>query len=59
MGKLDAFPVDVWIKRIMERLYIKEEMSLKGIEKYAKDTFGEYAGIAQQYLFFYARENEK
>lgn len=58
MGKLDAFPVDVWIKRIMEKLYIKEDMSLKGIEKYAKDTFGEYAGVAQQYLFFYARENK-
>lgn len=59
MGKLDAFPVDVWIKKIMERLYIKEEMPLKSIEKYAKENFKEYAGVAQQYLFFYARENIK
>ena len=59
MKKLDAFPVDVWIKKIMEELYIKEEVSLKYIEKYAKDKFGEFAGIAQQYLFFYARDNLK
>lgn len=55
MGKIDAFPVDVWIKRIMEKLYIKEEMSLSQIQKYSEEKFGEYAGIAQQYLFFYAR----
>ena len=59
MKKTDAFPVDVWIKKIMEELYIKEEVPLKYIEKYAKDKFGEFAGIAQQYLFFYARDNLK
>jgi len=57
MHKLDAFPVDVWIKRIMEELYIKKETNLKEIERYSKEIFGEYAGVAQQYLFFYAREN--
>jgi len=57
MGKADAFSVDVWIKRIMENLYIKEEIPIKEIEKYAKEKFGEYAGIAQQYLFVYAKEN--
>ena len=30
---------------------------ISAIEKYAKDKFGEFAGIAQQYLFFYARDN--
>lgn len=59
MGKTDAFPVDVWIKRIMESLYIKQEMPLNQIQKYAEEKFGEYAGIAQQYLFFYARDNLK
>jgi len=59
MQKFDAFPVDVWIKRIMEELYIKEERSLKEIENFAKEKFPLYAGIAQQYLFFYARENLK
>lgn len=57
MGKMDAFPVDVWVKKIMESLYLKEEKSLKEIEKYSKEKFGKYAGIAQQYLFFYSRGN--
>lgn len=56
MHKLDAFPIDVWIKRIMEELYIKDEVSLKELEKISKYKFGEFAGVAQQYLFFYARE---
>lgn len=59
MNKLDAFPIDVWIKRIMEELYIKKEVSLKEIEMFAKEKFSDYAGVAQQYLFFYARENMK
>ena len=59
MKKTDAFPVDVWIKKIMEELYIREDVSLKYIEKYAKEKFGMFAGIAQQYLFFYARDNLK
>ena len=56
MKKVDAFPIDVWIKRIMENLYIKKEVTLKEIEKYSKEKFGIYAGIAQQYLFYYIRE---
>lgn len=58
MQKYDAFPVDVWIKRIMEALYLKEERSLREITAFAKEKFGEYAGIAQQYLFLYAREKQ-
>jgi len=57
MKKADAFPIDVWVKRIMENLYIKQEVTLKEIEKYSKKKFGKYAGIAQQYLFYYVREN--
>lgn len=54
----DVFPVDVWIKRVMEKLYFKREASLKEIQEFVKDYFGEYAGFAQQYLFYYARENK-
>ncbi len=54
--KRDVFPTDVWIKRIMEELYFKREASLKEIQEFVKDYFGEYAGFAQQYLFYYARE---
>ena len=53
MQKVDAFPIDVWIKRIMEELYIGKEASIKDIERFSKEKFGKYAGIAQQYLFFY------
>jgi N-glycosylase/DNA lyase len=57
MGKTEAFPVDVWIKRIIEELYLKQEASLKEISEFAECRFGEFAGIAQQYLFNYARNN--
>lgn len=56
LGKRDAFPVDVWIKRIVEFLYFKEETSPAKIQKFANEKFGVYAGFAQQYLFYYARE---
>ena len=44
----DAFPKDVWIKRAMEVLFGGE------LPECAK----EYAGIAQQYIFFYARDTK-
>ena len=53
----DVFPTDVWIKRVMEELYFKREASMKEIENFALSYFGEYAGYAQQYLFYYAREH--
>ncbi|MEF9933880.1 MAG: DNA glycosylase [Clostridium sp.] len=56
MKKTDAFPVDVWIKRIMEYFYVKESTSLKKMREIARDKFKENAGIAQQYLFYYARD---
>ncbi|MCC5912299.1 MAG: DNA-3-methyladenine glycosylase 2 family protein [Clostridiaceae bacterium] len=56
MGKMDAFPVDVWVKRIMEYLYFKEDTPSKVIQQFARDKYGGHAGFAQQYLFYYARE---
>lgn len=52
-----AFPTDVWVKRIMENLYIKKEVSLDYVQKYGQEKFGPLAGYAQQYLFYYARSN--
>lgn len=54
--KSDAFPVDVWVKRVMEHFYLKEETPLKKIGQKGDELFGKYAGYAQQYLFYYARE---
>ena len=56
MSKHSAFPVDVWIKRIMESVYFNGE-SLNKIRVFGREKFGELAGLAQQYLFYYAREN--
>lgn len=56
MEKYDAFPIDVWVKRVMEYFYLKKDTKLKDIQKYAQKKFGKYAGFAQQYLFYYARE---
>lgn len=54
LGKVESFPIDVWIKKTMTDLYgIKKDDEMKA---YAEKTFGEYAGIAQQYLFYYVRE---
>ena len=58
-GKQEAFPVDVWIKRIVEKEYFKgRRQSINAIHKFAEDKFGAYAGYAQQYLFQYARLNK-
>lgn len=59
LGRFDSFPVDVWIKRIMEYCYFDNKpQSVKTISEYADKKFGALCGIAQQYLFFYARENK-
>ena len=55
LGFRDAFPVDVWIKRIMEELYFHRDTDKKIIEQFAREKFGRFGGYAQQYLFIYAR----
>ena len=54
--KDDAFPVDRWVKRVMEHFYIKKDTKEKEIGAYGYKIFGSLAGYAQQYLFYYARE---
>lgn len=51
-----VFPIDRWIKRVMEKLYFKKETDVQSIRAFSKEYFGGLAGIAQQYLFYYARE---
>ncbi|ROR26305.1 N-glycosylase/DNA lyase [Mobilisporobacter senegalensis] len=58
LSRSESFPVDVWIKRVMENLYFHEETKKDIIKEFAKEHFGEYAGFAQQYLFYYARDNK-
>ena len=55
-NKDEAFPVDVWVKRVMEHFYLKEDTNVKHIGQHGARIFGSLAGFAQQYLFYYARE---
>ena len=60
LKRFDVFPIDVWVRRVMNELYIKNEdetkVSKKEIEKLAKEKYGDLEGIAQQYLFYWRRE---
>ncbi|SHJ76706.1 N-glycosylase/DNA lyase [Geosporobacter subterraneus DSM 17957] len=56
MDKQDAFPIDTWVKRVMEYFYVPQGIPLNQIQDYAAKRFGSYGGFAQQYLFYYARE---
>lgn len=53
MGKQDSFPIDTWVKKVMNRLYGIAENDRKKMASFAAETFGEYGGMAQQYLFYY------
>ena len=56
LGRREAFPVDVWMKRIMEQMYFDGKDTKKSdIEAFAVNKFGDLGGYAQQYLFDYAR----
>ena len=55
-GKLEAFPIDVWVKRTMEKVYFKgKNMKIKDLRGFANDRFDDYCGYAQQYLFWHGR----
>ena len=59
MGKFDSFPIDVWVRKVMNRLYGIEEGKVKDMEVFAEKTFGMYGGIAQQYLFYYITHSKE
>ena len=59
LKRFEVFPIDVWVRRVMNDLYIKNEdetkVNKKEIENLAKTKYAESAGIAQQYLFYWRR----
>ena len=60
LKRLEVFPIDVWVNRVMNELYIhgdENKISKKQIEQIAKEKFGNLAGLAQQYLFYWRRES--
>lgn len=57
MQKYRAYPVDVWVKRITEYFFLGRDIKMKEIQSFAKERFGDLAGFAQEYLFYFARES--
>lgn len=62
LKRLEVFPIDVWVRRVMNDLYLKQEdetkVSKTQIEQIAIQKFGNIAGLAQQYLYYWRREGE-
>ena len=61
LKRFEVFPIDVWVRRVMNELYIKSndenKVSKKQIMNIANEKFGNMAVIAQQYLFYWKRED--
>jgi N-glycosylase/DNA lyase len=54
-GRLEAFPVDVWILKTMERRYGLVGWKPAQVAQFGRAHFGPLAGLAQQYLFAWER----
>ena len=63
LKRYDVFPIDVWVRRVMNDLYIhnenEEKVNKKEIANLAESKFLGISGLAQQYLFYWKRENGK
>jgi len=55
--RLRAFPIDVWIERVLRRQYFirQTKTTTQQLRKFSETYFGEHGGYAQQYLFHHAR----
>lgn len=54
---MQAFPVDVWVRKAMRKYYFQNrKVSDEEIRNFARAYFGRYAGYAQQYLYYHARD---
>jgi N-glycosylase/DNA lyase len=56
--RLRAFPIDVWIERILKQKYFprKRKVTAAQLRDFCATYFGEHGGYAQQYLFHHARK---
>lgn len=57
-GRQHVFPVDTWINKALKRYYPQIGEGKNDVDLFVSDYFGEYAGIAQQLLFYYVREHD-
>jgi N-glycosylase/DNA lyase len=58
-GRLEAFPVDVWVIRAISRRYGLAGWKPSQIAQFGRAHFGPLAGLAQQYLFAWERKNRQ
>ena len=58
--RLRAFPIDVWIERVLREKYFPRARRLNAarLQAFTQKYFGDHGGYAQQYLFHHARMNE-
>ncbi|HOR86512.1 MAG TPA: DNA glycosylase [Bacillota bacterium] len=56
MQKYGAYPVDVWVKRVTKHFFFDRDVKMKEIQRFAEEKFGDMAGFAQEYLFYFARD---
>jgi len=58
--RLRAFPIDVWIERVLRENYFPRtrKLNVARLRRFTQEYFGEHGGYAQQYLFHYARKNK-
>jgi N-glycosylase/DNA lyase len=56
--RLRAFPIDVWIERVLKEKYFprKRKVTAQQLRAFSESYFGEQGGYAQQYLFHHARK---
>jgi N-glycosylase/DNA lyase len=56
--RLSAFPIDVWIERILRQQYFprRKKITARQLREFCDDYFGAHGGYAQQYLFHHARK---
>jgi len=58
LGFLEAFPIDVWMERVIQdhyRIFEKEGKTYQKKSEAARKYFGQYAGYAQEYLYYFSR----
>ncbi len=60
-GRIEAFPIDVWVERVLRRLYFNDRPSVttERMRIFADRHFGPYRGYAQQFLFHWIRKDPK
>jgi N-glycosylase/DNA lyase len=56
-GRAEAFPIDVWVERVLRQLYFKgsQRVQHEKLRAFAQSHFGPYRGYAQQFLFHWIR----